>query len=119
MTLSGSSANLVAKALRGDNSDLIAYSLVGLEVERQLRIVALNDDLGGLLDSLCTNATHFGGVCCRLVGRSVGVGVGVGGKSEIFVEMFECCRKEVFFRMSRKELLYWSGQNLCGEKSVK
>jgi len=39
---------------------LIANPLVGLEVERQLGVVALNDDLGGLLDRLCSNATHVG-----------------------------------------------------------
>jgi hypothetical protein len=39
---------------------LIANPLVGLEVERQLGVVPLNDDLGGLLDGLCSNATHFG-----------------------------------------------------------
>jgi hypothetical protein len=39
---------------------LIANPLVGLKVERQLGVVPLNDDLGGLLDGLCSNATHFG-----------------------------------------------------------
>lgn len=49
---------LVAEALRGNDGDLIADSLVGLEIEGQLRVVSLNDDLGGLLDGLGTNATH-------------------------------------------------------------
>jgi hypothetical protein len=44
--------NLVAKALRRNDSDLITKALVGLEVQRQLRVVALDDDLGGLLDGL-------------------------------------------------------------------
>lgn len=37
----------------------VETNLVGLEVEGELRIVPLNDDLGGLLDSLGANATHF------------------------------------------------------------
>ena len=35
-------AYLVAQALGGDNSDLIADALVGLEVEGQARVVALD-----------------------------------------------------------------------------
>lgn len=53
---------LVAEALGGNNGDLIADALVGLEVQGELGVVPLNDDLGGLLDSLGTNATHFDGV---------------------------------------------------------
>lgn len=45
-------AHLVAKTLGGDDGDLIADALVGLEVERQLGVVTLNDDLGGSLDCL-------------------------------------------------------------------
>lgn len=45
-------SHLVAKTLRGDDSDFIANALVGLEVEGELGVVSLNDDLGGLLDSL-------------------------------------------------------------------
>lgn len=52
-------AYLVAQALGGDDSDLIANALVGLEVESETRVVALNDDLGRLLDSLSPDATHF------------------------------------------------------------
>lgn len=55
-------ANLVAQALGGNDSDLITDTLVGLEVESELGVVPLNDDLGGLLDGLGTNATHFGGI---------------------------------------------------------
>jgi hypothetical protein len=59
-------AYLVAQALGGDNSDLIADALVGLEVESKTRVVALNDDLGRLLDSLSPDATHFDR--CELLG---------------------------------------------------
>jgi hypothetical protein len=70
------SGNLVPEALRRDDGNLetvnagpvalllrahlIANPLVGLEVERQLGVVPLNDDLGGLLDGLSSNATHVG-----------------------------------------------------------
>lgn len=70
---------LVAKPLAGDDGDLIAYTLVGLEVERQFGIVALDDDLGGFLDGLsmavreladafssCGNSD----VCCRCKRRA-------------------------------------------------
>lgn len=50
-------AHLVAKTLGGNNSDLIADALVGLEVESELGIVALDDDLGGLLDGLFHSGT--------------------------------------------------------------
>lgn len=45
-------ANLVAQALRRNDSNLIAETLVGLEVERQLGVVTLDDDLRRLLDGL-------------------------------------------------------------------
>ena len=50
---------LVAQTLGGNDGDLIADALVGLEVESETRVVALNDDLGRLLDSLSPDATHF------------------------------------------------------------
>ena len=53
---------LVAETLGGDDGNLITDPLVGLEVQGELGVVPLNDDLGGLLDSLGTNATHFDGV---------------------------------------------------------
>ena len=59
--------HLVAEALGGNDGDLIADALVGLEVESQLGVVPLNDDLGGLLDSLGTNATHFAGFAAALL----------------------------------------------------
>lgn len=65
------SSNLVAKALGSDDGDLIADALVGLEVEGELGVVPLNDDLGGLLDGLGTDATHFGGIGLLDVGRWV------------------------------------------------
>ena len=52
------SSYLVAETLGGNDGNLIADSLVGLEIEGQLGVVTLNDDLGGLLDGLGTNATH-------------------------------------------------------------
>jgi hypothetical protein len=58
---------LVAKTLRSNDGDLIADSLVGLEVEGQLGVVSLDNDLGGLLDSLGTNATHDCGIVERIV----------------------------------------------------
>lgn len=51
---------LVAQALAGDDGHLIAKLLVDLEVKGELGVVTLNDDLGGPLDGLCANATHFG-----------------------------------------------------------
>ena len=61
--MGGVAGNLVAEALGGNDGNLIADALVGLEVEGQAGVVTLNDDLGGLLDGLGTDATHFGGVC--------------------------------------------------------
>ncbi len=43
---------LVAETLRGNNGDLIANTLVRLEVEGELGVVALDDDFGRLLDRL-------------------------------------------------------------------
>jgi hypothetical protein len=44
--------DLVSQPLRGDDGNLIADALVGLEVERELGVVSLNDDFGGLFDRL-------------------------------------------------------------------
>jgi hypothetical protein len=73
---------LVAETLRGDDGDLIADSLVGLEVKSELWVVTLNDDLGGLLDSLSAYATHDCGLSRRL---SRGVVVVEGDRE--FVEL--------------------------------
>lgn len=62
LLFSKSHTDLVAKTLGGNDGDLIADALVGLEVEGQLGVVALNDDLSGPLDGLGTDATHFGGL---------------------------------------------------------
>ena len=56
------SAYLVPQPLARNDRDFIAYPLVGLEVEGELRVVALDDDFGGLLDGLRAYATHLGGV---------------------------------------------------------
>ena len=58
----GVTGNLVAEALGGDDGDLIADALVGVEVRGELGVELLNDDLGGLLDGLGADATHFGGI---------------------------------------------------------
>lgn len=50
-------ADLVTKTLRGNDGYFVADALVGFEVEGELGVVALNDDFGRLLDSLCANAT--------------------------------------------------------------
>ena len=55
-------AYLVPQPLAGDDGDFIAYPLVGLEIEGEFGVVALDDDFGGFLDRLRANATHFGGV---------------------------------------------------------
>lgn len=64
-------SHLVAKTLRRNDGDLIADALVGLEVESQLGVVALDDDLGGALDGLeekkilegCSVGEYFTIVC--------------------------------------------------------
>lgn len=48
----GKVADLVAKTLRGDDGDFIAYALVGLEVKSELWVVAFDDNFGRLLDGL-------------------------------------------------------------------
>lgn len=47
---------LVAKPFAGDDRDLIADTLVGLEVECEFGIVPFDDDLGGFLDCLISCA---------------------------------------------------------------
>lgn len=44
--------HLVTETLRRDDGNFVAYSLVGLEVEGELRVVSLDDDLGRFLDRL-------------------------------------------------------------------
>ena len=47
---------LVLKLLAGDNGDLLAHSLVGVEVITQVRVVLLDDDPGPVLQGLGANA---------------------------------------------------------------
>lgn len=49
--------NLVSQGLGGDNGDFFADTLVGMEIRSQAGVVFLNDDLGGLLDSLGSYTT--------------------------------------------------------------
>lgn len=58
--------DLVAQAFACNYRNFIADALVGLEIEGELRIVTLNDDLGGLLYSLCSDATHDAQFCAIL-----------------------------------------------------
>ena len=55
--MSGETSDLVTETLGGDDGDLGSNLLVGLEVQSQTRIVLLDEDLGGPLDSLSSNAT--------------------------------------------------------------
>jgi hypothetical protein len=64
--MSGVSGDLVPEPLGRNDGNLIANPLVGLEVQRQLGVVTLNDDLGGLLDGLGSDATHVGDLFCEL-----------------------------------------------------
>lgn len=53
----GVTSNLVSESLGLDLSNLGGQSLVGLEVQGQLRVVSLDQNLRGSLDSLSSNAT--------------------------------------------------------------
>jgi hypothetical protein len=57
----GETGDLVAETLGGDDGNLGGDLLVGLEVQGETRVVLLDQDLGGSLDSLGTNATLFCG----------------------------------------------------------
>lgn len=52
MRRKGRRAYLVAKTLRGNNSDFIADALVGLEIEGEFGVITFDDDFGRLLDGL-------------------------------------------------------------------
>jgi hypothetical protein len=54
--------HLVPQPLRRNDGDLIADALVGLEVQSELGVVALDDDLGRLLDCLRPDTTHVCGI---------------------------------------------------------
>lgn len=49
--------DLVAQGLGRDDGNFLADTLVGMEVHGQSSVVLLDDDLGGLLDSLSPDAT--------------------------------------------------------------
>ena len=51
--------HLIPKTLASNDSDLIANTLVGLEVQSQFWIITFDYDFGGFLDSLCANATLY------------------------------------------------------------
>jgi hypothetical protein len=48
--------DLVAHALGGDDGHLAGHTLVGVEVQRQTRVVLLDDNASALLNSLGTNS---------------------------------------------------------------
>ena len=52
--------HLIPETLASNDSDFIANTLVGLEVQSQFWIIAFDYDFGGFLDGLCANAT----LCC-------------------------------------------------------
>lgn len=51
-----SPCNLVTELLAGNNGDLLAHALVGVEIVAQARVVLLNDDPGRLLHGLGADA---------------------------------------------------------------
>lgn len=53
----GEACDLVAQPLGLDDSNLLAYSLVGVEVECEAAVVLLNDDTRSLLHGLCAHTT--------------------------------------------------------------
>lgn len=91
-------AYLVAQALAGNDSNLIADALVGLEVESETRVVALNDDLGRLLDSLSPDATHFDR--CEAV-VSIGGGLVVLGVKSAVAAVYLRTKLEVATRQAQ------------------
>jgi hypothetical protein len=50
-------SDLVAKALAGDDGNLLRDTLVGIEVESEAGVVLLDNEASGLLDGLSANAT--------------------------------------------------------------
>lgn len=84
---------LVPQPLARDDSNLIADTLVNLEVEREFWVVSLDDDLSGLLDGFRTNATHDCG--CR---KSVW-GMGWGGGRWLFVAEVGLRKCEIALRI--------------------
>ena len=58
-------ADLVAKTLRSNDGDLIANTLVGLEIEGEFGVVPFDNDLGRFLDGLRANATLEYALACK------------------------------------------------------
>ena len=52
--------HLISETFTSNDSDFIANTLVGLEVQSQFWIITFDYDFGGFLDGLCANAT----LCC-------------------------------------------------------
>lgn len=109
----GVTSNLVAETLGSDDGDLITDALVGLEVQGQSGVfklsvlvpaaikptaltVSLNDDLGGLLDGLGTNATHFGGIGLLAWG---------GELIEVCCEKFQYIRISIWYQNRKLALV--------------
>jgi len=56
--MSNKSGDLIPQWLGGDKGHFFDDPLVGVEVQRQLGVVLLDDDPGGLLDGLGSNSAH-------------------------------------------------------------
>jgi hypothetical protein len=56
----GEPGDLVPQTLRLNDGNLLRNALVGVKVERKTVVILLDDDPGGLLDGLGTNATYEG-----------------------------------------------------------
>ena len=52
--------HLISETFTSNDGDLIANTLVGLEVQSQFWIITFDYDFGRFLDGLCANAT----LCC-------------------------------------------------------
>lgn len=61
--MSRESGDLVAEALGGDYSNLFENLLVGVEIQRHLRVVTLDNLPGGFLHGLCADTAHLVGGC--------------------------------------------------------
>ena len=52
-------SDLVAQFLAGDDGDLLAHPLVGVEIQSQPGIVFLDDDPSGLFHGLCPDTRLY------------------------------------------------------------
>ncbi len=59
------SGDLVPQWLGGDEGHFFDDALVRVEVQRQLGVVLFDDDPGGLLHGLGTDATHLEAKICN------------------------------------------------------